>query len=73
MRPWQALLTLCLGTVSMRPFPSAEQAAEANAYAVLHDRAVACAEAFGRNPNLVAVDWYTEGDLFLVVDGLNGM
>ena len=55
------------------PFPSAEQAAEANAYAVLHDRAVACAEAFGRNPNLVAVDWYTEGDLFLVVDGLNGM
>lgn len=55
------------------PFPSEEQAAEANAWDVLHARAIECAGAFGRNPNLVAVDWYTAGDLFAVVDDLNGV
>lgn len=55
------------------PFPSADLAAEANAYDVLYGRAEACAEAFGRPPNLVAVDWYTEGDLFAAVDALNGL
>ncbi len=55
------------------PVPSAELAAQANAYEMLHDRAIDCATAFGRNPNLVAVDWYTEGDLLAVVDALNGV
>lgn len=55
------------------PFPSEEQAAEANTSEVLYDRAVTCAAAFGRNPNIVAVDWYTAGDLFAVVDAINGL
>lgn len=55
------------------PMPSADLAAEANAYDVLYGRASTCAAAFGRTPNLVAVDWYSEGDLFAVVDALNGM
>jgi hypothetical protein len=54
------------------PFASESHSAEANAYDVLYGRATACAAAFGRNPNLVAVDWYTAGDLFAVVDTLNG-
>jgi len=53
------------------PLSEPELAAEANAYDVLSGRALACAEAFGRPPTLVAVDWYTEGDLFAVVDALN--
>lgn len=55
------------------PFPDADLSAEANAFAVLHGRAVECAAAFGRNPNIVAVDWYSEGDLFAAVDALNGL
>ncbi|MES2645114.1 MAG: hypothetical protein V4850_36845 [Myxococcota bacterium] len=55
------------------PLPSEAQAQEANAETVLHGRATECAAAFGRNPNIVAVDWYTAGDLFGVVDRLNGL
>ena len=55
------------------PFPSEAQAEEANAEGVLYGRATACAAAFGRAPTLVAVDWYTAGDLFVVVDALNGL
>jgi hypothetical protein len=54
------------------PVASQSDSAEANAYDVLYGRASECAAAFGRNPNLVAVDWYSEGDLFAVVDTLNG-
>lgn len=54
------------------PFPDPELAAAANAFDVLDGRARACADAWGRLPTLVAVDWYTAGDLFAVVDGLNG-
>jgi hypothetical protein len=54
------------------PFADPDRAAEANAYDTLYGRASSCAAAFGRNPNLVAVDWYTAGDLFAVVDTLNG-
>jgi hypothetical protein len=53
------------------PLPSAEQSGPANAYDVLYGRATECAATFGHLPNLVAVDWYTEGDLFAVVDALN--
>jgi len=55
------------------PFPSEAQAEEANAYPVLAGRAAACAAAFGRAPTILAVDWYTAGDLFDVVDELNGL
>lgn len=40
---------------------------------VLYDRVRASTAAFGRSTNLVAVDWYTAGDLFAVVDTLNGL
>lgn len=55
------------------PFPSEAQAQEANAEDVLLGRATACTAAFGRAPNIVAVDWYSAGDLFPVVDTLNGL
>lgn len=55
------------------PLPSEDQATEANAYEVLLGRAEDCAAVFGRTPQLVAVDWYTAGDLFEVVDALNGV
>ncbi len=53
------------------PTSRSDLAAEANAYDVLNARATECAAAFGRNPNIVAVDWYDEGDLFAVVGDLN--
>lgn len=55
------------------PFASEALSTEANAYDVLAGRAEACTAAFGRPPTLVAVDWYTAGDLFAVVDALNGV
>ena len=55
------------------PFPPAEASAEANAYDVLYGRANACAATFGHAPNIAAVDWCSEGDLFAVVDALNGL
>ncbi len=55
------------------PFASEALSAEANTYDVLAARAEACTTAFGRPPTLVAVDWYTAGDLFAVVDALNGL
>lgn len=55
------------------PIPLADRAAEANAAAVLEERARACAAAFGRPVNFLGVDFYDQGDLFLVVDRLNGL
>ena len=54
------------------PVSRDDLAAEANTWDVLYGRATECAAAFGRNPNIVAVDWYDEGALFDVVDALNG-
>ena len=53
--------------------PSEAQAAEANAYDVLYGRADACRRESGRQPTLLAVDWWETGDLFAVVDALNGL
>lgn len=53
--------------------PSEDGAKEVNAYAVLHARASECAAAAGRPPTLLAVDFYESGDLFAVVDALNGL
>lgn len=55
------------------PLPTREGAAEVNVATVLGARARECAEAHGRVPNLVAVDHYDLGDLFRVVDDLNGV
>ncbi len=55
------------------PIPEEALAEEANTADVLGGRAEECAAAFGHNPTLVAVDWYTAGDLFAVVDELNGL
>lgn len=53
------------------PVSSAELAASANAWEVLIQRAALCAATLGRYPNIVAVDWYDEGDLFAAVDTFN--
>ncbi len=53
------------------PIPSEELSAEANAYDMLMSRAEVCGEQ-RQLPNLVAVDMYRTGDLFAVVDALNG-
>lgn len=52
---------------------NAEAAAEANAAEVLGARASACQREWGHVPNVLAVDFYDEGDLFEVVDQLNGL
>jgi len=48
-------------------------AALVNAEAVLGARAEACRKERGMLPNFVAVDFYDQGDLFAVVDRLNGV
>lgn len=53
--------------------PSQEGAKQVNAYDVLHGRAALCMQAAGALPNYVAVDFWEEGDLFAVVDALNGV
>jgi hypothetical protein len=53
--------------------PSEPDAAKVNAFAVLHARAVECMQVAGDLPNFVAVDFYEQGDLFAVVDALNGV
>ena len=49
----------------------ADAAVEANA--LLAERVTQCRTETGRLPNFVAVDYYDVGDLFSVVDGLNGL
>ena len=51
--------------------PSPEVAAEANSEDVLLDRARRCSEERGQPVNLVAVDFYGNGDLLAAVDALN--
>lgn len=53
--------------------PSPDFAPDANAFDLLFGRATQCRESRGRVPNLVAVDFYTTGDLFAVIDALNGL
>lgn len=55
------------------PLPSEAESAAVNARAVLLDRARSCAEARGRPVNFLGVDFYNVGDLFDVVDTLNGV
>jgi hypothetical protein len=55
------------------PAPRPSNAAKVNAYEPLLRRARECERIRGRLPNLVAVDFYLEGDVFGVVDTLNGL
>ena len=54
------------------PFSDAALAAQANPYAALSSHVFRCRDQRGRLPNFVAVDFYDLGDLFRVVDELNG-
>ncbi len=51
---------------------SEEAAAEMNAFDVLLTRAQACAQTWAHVPNVIAVDFYDEGDLIEVVNQMNG-
>ena len=50
-----------------------QNAETVNARDVLAPRLAACAAERGRTPNFVAVDFYDRGDVFAVVDELNGL
>ncbi|MCH9680898.1 MAG: hypothetical protein K0V04_05660 [Deltaproteobacteria bacterium] len=53
--------------------PSMDNAAAVNVAAVLQARADDCAAQWTHVPNFVVVDFYEQGDLFAVVDALNGV
>lgn len=53
--------------------PSSENADLANAYDVLLGRAQECWRLWDHAPNFLVVDFYERGDLFAVVDELNGV
>jgi len=53
--------------------PSIDDAEAVNQYDVLFNRAVSCQNKRGMIPNLVAVNFYSRGDLLRVVDTLNGV
>ncbi len=55
------------------PLAAPEQAAATNAYDRLYGRAATCRDDSGFQPTLLAVDFYDVGDLFAVVDALNGI
>ncbi|HET8754856.1 MAG TPA: hypothetical protein VFM58_02545 [Solirubrobacteraceae bacterium] len=58
--------------VSTDPVPRPSDAERVNAYAPLLARARECQKIRGHLPNLLAVNFYKRGDVFRVVDTLNG-
>jgi hypothetical protein len=71
--PADAPLLLVNHWVNTDPAPRPSNAAAVNAFDPLLRRARACERARGRRVNLLAVDFYTRGELFRVVDALNGV
>jgi hypothetical protein len=71
--PQHAPLLLVNHWVSTDPVPRPADAAKVNAYEPLLRRAQECARIRDHVPNLLAVNFYREGDLFRVVDTLNGV
>ena len=69
--PEDAPLFLLNHWVTTDPLPRPSDAVRANAYDALLGRARECRELRGHVPNLVAVNFYLEGELFRVVDELN--
>ena len=59
--------------IDTSPAPKPSNAAKVNAYEALLARARECESVRGRLPNLIAVDFYATGDLFQVVEKLNGL
>ena len=59
--------------VDTSPAPRPSNADRVNAHAALLQRVRACEAQRGRRANVVAVDFYRHGDLFGVVDELNGV
>ena len=71
--PADAPLFLLNHWVDTSPAPRPSNARIVNAYEPLLDRARECERIRGRKVNLVAVDFWRTGDLFAVVDTLNGV
>jgi hypothetical protein len=59
--------------INTDPVPLPSNAAVVNARDALLARARTCSRLRGRRVNLLAVDFYREGDVFEVVDALNGV
>ena len=71
--PDDAPLFLLNHWVTTAPVQRPSDAAKVNAYAPLLARAEACRRIRDRLPNLLAVNFYKEGDVFRVADTLNGI
>ena len=71
--PATAPLFLVNNWVDTSPVPRASMAAVVNARAALLRRTQTCQRIRHRLPNLVAVDFYKQGDVFGVVRALNGL
>ena len=71
--PSSAPMFLINHWITTDPVPRPSDSAKVNAYAPLLARARECERLRGRPPGLIAVDFYEEGDLFEVVDALNGV
>jgi hypothetical protein len=71
--PERAPMFLLNHWVSTDPAPRPGDAARVNAYGPLLRRAQECARIRDHVPNLLAVNFYRRGDLFRVVDTLNGV
>lgn len=71
--PASAPLFLMNGWVSSNPAPLPSNAVKVNAYGPLLRRARECERIRHHIPNLVAVDFYRSGNVFGVVDALNGV
>jgi hypothetical protein len=71
--PADAPLFLVNNWVTTDPAPRPSNAERVNAYDTLLARARACQRSRGHLPNLIAVDFYRSGDLFRVVNTLNGV
>ena len=57
--------------IDTTPAPRPSNAAVANSFAVLSQRANLCAQERGHMPNIIAVDFYRTGDLLRVVNQMN--
>jgi len=71
--PDEAPLFLINHWISTDPIPRPSDASKVNAYDALLARAKECRRLRNHLPNLVAVNFYRRGDLFRVVDKLNGV
>ena len=71
--PEGAPLFLINHWITTDPVPRPSNAARVNAFEPLMRRARRCAELRDHVVNLLAVDFYRRGDLFAVVDALNGV